>query len=82
MLQTDLQAAANFKVGNGRKARRMGGMGIQHYSNRMGVVYYSRRLAGEAEATARAMQDWWRSATSDGLEPPRPCQECENAAQG
>lgn len=78
----DLQAAANFKVGNGRKAKRMGGMGIQHYSNRMGVVYYSRRLAGEAEATARAMQDWWRSSASAGLEPLPRCAECENTAQG
>ena len=72
----DLRAAANFRVGNGRKMR---GMGIQHYSNRMGVFYYSRRLAGEAEATAKTMQDWWRSAMSDGLEPLRPCQECKGA---
>ena len=78
----DYREAAFFKVGDSGKARQMGGMGTQHYSNEIGVIYYSRRLAGEAEWTAQAMQDWWRSAMSDGLEPPRPCRECEHAAQG
>ena len=78
----DYREAAFFKGGDSGKARHMGGMGIQHYSNGIGVIYYFRRLAGEAEWTAKAMQDWWRSATSDGLELPRPCRECENAGPG
>ena len=78
----DFREAAFFKVGDSGKARHMGGMGIQHYSNGIGVIYYFRRLAGEAEWTAKAMQDWWRSAASAGLEPLPPCAECEKTAQG
>ena len=78
----DFQEAAMFRAGDSGKAKRMGGLGIQHYSNRIGVIYYVRRLAGEAETTAIAMQDWWRSAASAGLEPLPPCAECEKTAQG
>ena len=77
----DSRKAAFFKAGDSGKARHMGGIGVQHYSNEIGVIFYFRRLADEAEATAKVMQDWWRSATSDGLEPPGPCRECENADQ-
>ena len=74
----DFQQAATFKPGESGKAKRMGGIGIQHYSNRIGVIYYVRRLAGEAETTARSMQEWLRSLGSENLEPLQKCKECEN----
>ena len=77
----DLQEAATFKVANSGKNRRKGGMGIQHYSNRLGVIYYVNHLAKEAEATAISMQERWRSLKSDDLDLLPPCEKCENTTQ-
>ena len=75
----DIQQAAMFKLGESGKAKRMGRIGIQHYSNRIGVIYYVRRLAGEAETTAKSMQQWLRSMDSENLQPLPKCEECENS---
>lgn len=75
----DVQQAAMFRPGDGGKAKAMGGIGIQHYSNRIGVIYFVRRLAMEAEATAKSMREWLQSLDSENLEPLPPCMECENS---
>ena len=74
----DIKQAAMFKPGESGKAKRMGGIGIQHYSDGIGVIYYARRLAEEAEITARSMLEWLRSLDSENLEPLPTCKECEN----
>ena len=76
----DLQEAAGFSVADRGKAKRMGAIGTQHYSNRIGVIYYVRRLADEAETTAKLMQEWWQSLNSRDIEQLSPCTQCESIA--